>query len=516
MNGVETQRIRVNRSAWRTELTKSIVRLEDNLDRVYRIVGLKPHRIVREDEDDDETVEIDSPPMTNEQLGKGASYEGVIDEHFSEIQLNANNICALMSSVTEFELPIPVYILIRISARLLLIRWPDFKKKITGSVGRRYVYSKSLGLINTGIVMFKWISTILGSNIIPFQPYINQNLMNLLEWTRTSNLQKHDLAQYLEVRSQVFGNISAALEQLSLNLNLEPKQLKTLIETELVEGCGEFTKMATTAHGATDTVEVNENVSQATKNCYAVDALTCLEKLFTVYAGYLDAPLEQKLKGYVVQACVSIYRDFVRNAISLVCRRQLLQLLGTMANQPYATSTTEIAWHVFELADKIESDQDIKRLARRALKVGLAHRPIIVSDYNVHGCHGCPMSIMEPGESAMEVKEAPIEAAGALAVEAKKKEASVEPAKVSKSPKASLENGKPDEIGQGEPKSVGERSTEIWTWPTMVEGTDGGEVEWIWPANDSSSGGGGDGGGDGGTGNGSGEKREEMQQLTKE
>lgn len=392
MISIETQRVRANRNAWKLGLTKEIVNLEDNLDQVFQTVGLKPHRILKDDQDD--FVVSDKEPKSHEV----ADFETIIDQQFSDIKQAANNICSLISSVTEFDLPIPVYVLLRLAARISSIRWADYKKKMTGSLARRYIYSKTIELINSGLVMFRCISTVLGTNIIPFQTYINQNVLNMLEWTRTSDLLRHDQTQFFVIRSQIMNNISDAVGQLSLNLNLEPKQLKTLIEIELVGSIDELIVMVNPAAITMMKTTSCEDDSASLKDKYVVSALICLEKLFIVYAEFLDAPMECRLKDYVIQTCIKIYRDFEKNVIGLVCRRQFLRLLETIANQPYATSATELAWHVFELAEMMETDPDIRYLARRSLKVGLAHRPIIVSHHDVYNCYGRPMTTASESE----------------------------------------------------------------------------------------------------------------------
>jgi hypothetical protein len=362
----EIQRVRVNRNIWKSSLTKEILHLEDNLDQIYYTASLKPHRIVREEEDDESTMITDEKGITQPELH---DYESIIDRQVCEINSAANNICALISSVTEFELPIPALVLLRLANRVGSIRCTDFKKKVPGTLAKKYIYTKrSLDLISTSLTMYEWISTILSTNILPFQQFINENLFSLLAWTRASNLRDYNSEIYYTVRMQTIGVITKMVEHLSLNLNLDSKQLTTLIEEELIGGLDE-------------TIVVPED---RIENRYACEVLQCLDRLFIVYANFLDAKLELKLKDFVIRACIKIYRAFEQNVVPLACRRQLLRFLETISNRPHATSTTELAWHIFELCNKMETDPEIRYLARCSIKNGLAHRPTIVSHYDVH------------------------------------------------------------------------------------------------------------------------------------
>ena len=375
------------------------MKLEDNLDQLYHTANLKPHRIVQEDEMDDELKVVNN--QEGIQMQEIVNFKTIIDEQVAEIDLAARNICALISSVTKFDLPIPVLVLVRIASRISSIRWSDFGKKIPGSLARRYIYlTSSIELANISLKMFKWISTILGTNVLPFQAFINFNLLSILEWTRTSNLLAHDERQYFTIRSQALNIISQAVEQLSLNINFDPRQVKALIEIELMEsleghlfadnslasGAGELAAKMTSAVDGDGTASSTTSATclEPLKDDYVCHALVCLDRLFIVYADYLDAQLELKLKNHVIHTCIRIYRDFGNNVIGLACRRQLLRLLETIASRPFATSTTELAWHVFELAEKMETDSEIRYLARRSIKIGLAHRPIVVSNFQVY------------------------------------------------------------------------------------------------------------------------------------
>lgn len=383
---VETQRIRAGRTAWQSGLASEIISLEDNLDKLYQTAGLKAHRILQLDEADQLVNQNNNNNKSNKDK-EAPNYEDVIDGQLLQVKQSATNICSLINSVTEFDIPIPAYVLLRLATRLASLRWTDYSKKSGGSLAKRYTYSKSSELISTSLMMFKWISYPLGTNIIPFQPFINQNILNILEWTRASGLSKHNLTQYLALRSQAFDVLSECVEQLSLNINLNAEQLKNLIQIELVASLKE------------ELTNLKTSVSNSLRDKYIVDVLSCLDKLFIVYGQYFDAQLEQQLKTFVIEIGMDIYRDFERNVIGLAGRRQLLKFVETIANQPYATSTTEIAWHLFELAEMLETDAEIRNLARRSLKLGLAHRPVIVSHHDVYNCHSRPMTSTDGDES---------------------------------------------------------------------------------------------------------------------
>jgi hypothetical protein len=380
----EIQRIRVNRNVWKNSLTKEIIHLEDNLDQIYYTAGLKPHRIVK-DEGNDESSLVDSEKgITNHVL---RDYESIIDEQVGEIVQAADNICTLISSVTEFDLPIPVLVLLKLSNRIGSIRCPDFKKKVPGTLARKYVFNKrSLNLIETSLTLYKWISSILSTNILPFQPFINQNLFNLLAWTRTSNLYEHDKEEYFKLRRKIIGILTDTLEQLSLNTNLDSNQLTVLIEEELINCLGQYVTHSNAPKAPNGHVE-NARSTESVENDYACEVLKCLDRLYNVYADFLSPKLELNLKNFVIHTCIETYRDFDQNSVVLSCRRQLLRLLETISNRPFANSTTELAWHIFELCDRLESDPEIRYIARHSIKNGLAHRPTVVSHYEVYDCY---------------------------------------------------------------------------------------------------------------------------------
>lgn len=364
--------------AWKSGLLKELLILEENLDHLYQIVGLRTNKIIKNSSADEE----DDGLKTQEKLSESnTDYESIINDHLLRINLAAHYICALISLQTEFELPIPIFVLLKMASKVSSLRWVDFRKKPNG-IMKLHVFSLTPYLIDIGLMLFQSIVTALGTNIIPYISFINQTIMRMLEWTRTSNLIKHDESHYHSARSHLFRIISFIAEQLSLNINLEPQLLQVLLEVELVDNLGEIASK-------------ESNVDTELKESHQVEALNCLESLMLIYSAYLSAPLEKKVKSYVLQACIKIYRDFDSNITSVAYRRQLLRLLQTIANQPYATSTTEMANHVFELAERLESDPEMRSVARRSIKLGLAHRPTIVTHLDVYNCYGRPMSSVE-------------------------------------------------------------------------------------------------------------------------
>lgn len=347
-------------------MAREIIHLEDNLDQIYYTAGLKPFRIVKEGEDAKDTVVEESKGISQPEI---RDYGSIIDEQVDEIRQAVNNICGLISSVTEFELPIPVLVLLRLAHRIMSIRCQDFSKKISSSAKEYVLKKQSISLISVGLTFYKWISTIISTNILPFQSFMNNNLLGLLAWTRSSNLCDYNKEQYYTIRSQTVSIITKMIETLSLNLNLDPKQLTSLVEDELISGLD---------------LSITE---------YACEVIQCLDRLFIAYANIMGAKLEYQIKNFVIQTCIKIYRDFDKEIIGLVSRRQLLRLLENIANSPFATSTTELAWHVFELCDRLESDPEIRYVARRSLKVGLAHRPTIISHFDVHDCYASKCAV---------------------------------------------------------------------------------------------------------------------------
>lgn len=354
--------------AWKSSLLNELRDLEDSITELYKIVGLTSNSIIDKDKTSGDDAILKSVDKLSETR---QDFETIINEYLLKVNLAANNICALISLPTDFNLPIPVLVLLRMAAKVGALRWKDYKKKPDGLL-RNHVYSLSPYLIDIQLMMFHQIVMVLGTDMIPFTSFVNQTLCRILEWTRASNLLKHDESLYHSLRSRVFKMISFLIEQLSLNINLEPRLLQSLLEVELVENLDELA-----------TQQPNK-----LKDKHVVDALKCFEDLLIIYNDLLDAPLEKKVKSYVIQTCMKIYRDFSSNMMSLNCREQLLQLLQIIANQPYAASTTEIAHNIFQLAYRIESESGIKSLAYKLLKVGLAHRPVIVTQHDVYSRYG--------------------------------------------------------------------------------------------------------------------------------
>lgn len=360
--------------AWQSGLASELRGLEDNLDHLYQLVGVSTsNRIIGKstNSEDDNLLVSDSIDETE------AQFESVINDYLLSINSAAKNICSMINEQTEFDLPIPVHVIMRMSAKVGLLRWKDYKKRPNGML-KEYIYSLSPYLIDISLCMFRSMVDVLGTNVIPYTSFINQHLIRLLEWTRSSNLLKHDESSYHIMRSKLYQELTFMLERLSLNINLEPQFLKTLVEIELIESLEELHSRPT------DLVSLRDE--------QAVHALTCLEKLVVVYSSYFEPTTENKLRGYVTKTCVELYRDFKPNVtMETTCRRQLLQLLITISNMPYASSTSEVAYNIFEQARKVESDPEITSVLFRAIRVGLAHRPTIVTHFDVYDCFGRPM-----------------------------------------------------------------------------------------------------------------------------
>lgn len=375
--------------AWKVGLTNELKNLEKNINELYQLVRVNVQNVVdytANGNAGNSTSLVEAEDLkTSEKLNESRKdYQIVINDYLLRVNWAASNICALISIKTDFSLTIPVQVLLKLASKIGALRWPDYKISPSTLV-RSHVYSLTPYLIDVCLMIFKSTVTVLGSNIIPYSSFINQSVMRMLEWTRSSHLEKSDENLYHRLRSQLFEHISFLIEQLSLNFNLEPALLKTLIEVEIVDELDVLLQATNETSGA----------NLKSKNLHLMSALKCLENLFIIYAKYLEAPLEVKIKNYIIQCCIKIYRDLESNVINLECRRQLLNLLVIIANQPFATSTTEISYHIFELIAKHEHDLQMKNVARRCLKVGLAHRPTIVSQYDVYTNYNGPMLPIE-------------------------------------------------------------------------------------------------------------------------
>lgn len=373
--------------SWKKKLTTELLTLEENLDLLYQIIGVNYNTIIGKLQDTDHDDSLKYHEKLNESK---QNYEATINEYLQQISSSTANLCVLLGVRTEFDLPIPVVVLLRLAAKICSIRWKDYKKRPNGLL-KNYVYSLTPYLINISLTIFKTLVTILKTNIIPFIPFLNQTLFRILEWTRTSNLEKYNEGLYHSIRLQTFKVISFIVEQLSLNINLEPQLLKSALELELV---GNIKRLLE---------ETSDEL--LLKDRHIVEALKCLEHLVIVYSSLLEVQLEDCVKNFVIQMCIKIYRDFEFNTVSLICRRQLLQLLQVISNQPYATSTTEIAYHIFQLASEVETDLEMKSLARRVLKIGLAHRPTIVTHYDVYNSYSRNQLVIDQAEDEREEQQ---------------------------------------------------------------------------------------------------------------
>lgn len=372
---------------WKIKFLVELRSLEYNINQLYDIIGINQLTIIagRGSGDDEDDIGEKFKPKLNE---NSPSFRETIDEYVEKSSKHVQHICTLISSETDFDLPIPIFVLIRIANKIGSIRWNNFDKPPRGTL-RQYVYSLTPKLVDLNLIMQRCVIEVLGKNIIPFLLPINQSICRILEWTRSSNLKVHDANQFHTTRSKLLSLLSFIFEELSLNINLEPTALRELIEVELIENCRE---LIVSEHNTGPSLDDSSQMSL--KDIHLFDSLDCLEKTFLVYAEYLDAPLENKVKSFVIKVCLEIYRDIEsprRPLADASCRRKLLNLLEVIASRPYASSTTEISSHIFELASRLECDPQVRSLARRALLVGLAHRPIVVSHHDVYKCYGRPM-----------------------------------------------------------------------------------------------------------------------------
>lgn len=366
---------------WKDGLRNELRNLETNIDNLYEIIGINTTSILTRVE----SSKDESTSCKTKLSESNPDFRTTINGYFIRTNLHAHNVCALINVQTDFDLPIPILPLVRIANKIGLLRHKDFNKPPKGLL-KQYVYSLTPQLIHINLTMLQSIVEVLGSNIIPYTSSINQQVTRILEWTRSSNLVSNNDTQFHLARSEAMRLLYKMFEILSLNINLEPSVLKELVEVELLENINKLiSENQQNSLDKSSTCPVKDN--------HVIDSLACLEKVITTYLNYCDASLEHKIKSFVIKICLDIYRNF--DSTSQVCnkiwRKRFLELLELLANQPYATSTTEMSYHIFELAAKLENDPQIRSVARRALNVGLAHRPIIVSHYDVYETYGRPM-----------------------------------------------------------------------------------------------------------------------------
>lgn len=355
---LEIERARVNQNTWKLALTKQILNLEHNLEQLYTVVGLKYNHIVSDEPSIEGSIKDDYNDLNKHEY---ESYVTIIHGFLSEVELCAATTIALLHSDTDFDLPVPVFVLLKLASKIGFIRWLDFSKKIPGSPAKRYVYEKtSLVLIQISLNLIKNIAIALDTDILPFQTYINDNIMNLLLWTRTSDLESYDKQKFFSIRSLAIGNLNQDVARHAININLNADKLRLLTEVELM-------------------VEITRNLLDDEAGKYVCDLLACLDLIYINYARLLDTESLLKLKSFVVHTCLDMYRNYEKCLISPICRRYLLNLLVSMANNPVASSTTELAWSIFELAIRLETDAETVLYLRKIMHLGLAHRPVILT-----------------------------------------------------------------------------------------------------------------------------------------
>lgn len=350
---------------WKNRLFGELISLQENLGQIFRILGISVHNIIGNPEEEDAL----------QTYSEAGTHETVINEYLYKIQASVRNIDILLNIDTNYDLPIPVEVLLRFANRLTMLRWDDYKSEPIDLM-RKHIYSLTPQLIDTGLSMTKSVMNILETNIIPFMPSINHNVMQLLEWTRSSNLLEHEPASFHIIRKTCLDLITHAARQLALNINLSPQQLKSLIDDEIVEICDKLEDLA----------KEGENFELVC--AHHMSALNCLETLMPAYLKFLDAKLEHRVKEFVGHSCINLYREYQQMQPlmkSAQCRMKLLQVLHILANQPYATSTSEIAHNIFALASKLERDADVRAFARKSLLSGVPHRPVIVASSSVFG-----------------------------------------------------------------------------------------------------------------------------------
>lgn len=399
--------------AWKLGLSNELTGLEENITRLYESLGIKCPTIITK------VVDTDTGNNSNDDGNLSASKlssinpdcKNVIKDYVHHANVHANNVCALINLVSNFDLPIPPMIILRLASKIGSLRCNNLKKLPKNSL-KSLVYSQTPTLIEISLLLTSSLSDVLETDLIPFIPMINQNLMRILDWTRTSGFEEHDKLNYHSIRSRVIQTICDILERYHINCNLTPDSLKNLIENELLF---DLSKLETWDKRELSQMTLGDKISRdicEKQNEHIMVSLNCLENVILIYSGYLDCNLESKIKRFIIEVCLDIYRNFSlltitngggqlqehvklddkvfsdtgndinggrRFRCNLECRRKLIQLLETIMSEPYSTSASEIGTHVLELAFNLESDREVKHMIHRALKVGLAHRPIIIS-----------------------------------------------------------------------------------------------------------------------------------------
>lgn len=323
-------------AGWITNFSNQLGSLEHILDKLYSIIGVKCPDVLTKLSDEDSTI----PSKT---ISEDSDYKTIIDEYIHLCEVHVHNICALINITSNFDLPIPVIVLLRLCSKICAIRAKDVKSSTKGAL-KSYIYSKTDQLIRISMLLTTNLIDVLQNDIIPFMPMLNMNLRRLFQWAKTF--------QSDDIRVKMLEMTTCNLDEFSLNANIEPIFIEELIA---------------------DSLEVIKQ-----RKPYTIIAINCLERIILTYSdGYLSANLHAIIKRSVIQVCLDTYVN--SSPISVECRRALIQLLLTTMSQLHATTTTEVGTHLLSLVDTLETDPDIKLVIRRGFKVGFTHRPIIVS-----------------------------------------------------------------------------------------------------------------------------------------
>lgn len=349
--------------SWKDAFRREVSAIEDNLEQLYQLVGVVTNRVVGDsmmsNADEAQTKEILSDGKENE------DYRTSVDNYVVEIDIAANKICALISVQSDFDLPIPPLVLLKLASKICLMRRKDYRKSLNSLV-KEYTYMKVLELTNIALQIMRTAISVLGTNMIPFMQLFNRVLLGQLEWTRTSGLVAYNSDTYHLLRIKLFETLTFALNKLALHVNFDSQQIQTLLRFEVMES-----------------LACPKDFSDSGKQEHIIGTLEFLECFYLLYSRFLQDSIDREIKSYVIHQCLDIYRDFDNYETTESYRYQLLNLLQIIANHPFASSTTEIANNIFELAEKFEPGARIKSFARRCILVGLAHRPIIVSRESV-------------------------------------------------------------------------------------------------------------------------------------
>lgn len=334
---------------WKKSLFHELTLVENTIDILYSYAGLKANRVLQRS-DTSEINEFQEDKVNDSE----AEFEAIIDLSIFNLTWSLYKVSALIQ-IPDLEIPIPASTIVRIISKLTSIRWKEAKKK-PNSLIKAYIFSKEKDFINLFIKASKILIRSSGSSIIHLLPVLNAAVFSALESTLHEPI-KFDLLDLIEFILTHYG----------LNINLDSSQLESLFNNILLK--------------------------EYDNKKYTISSLQCLSNLFRVYHRFLSADVEYNSKNFVIHKCISIYRDFdeLKGIFAdTECRKQLLETCHSLSNQQRATSTSELALNIFELALSHESDANLRAKISTLMK-SFSSNPVIVPHFQVYNLSGRPM-----------------------------------------------------------------------------------------------------------------------------